>query len=201
LTNDEIIKEIAGADVTDGSCASVAMAYIGQKNGIDVHDFRGGKSAETFRDWNNLTAITKINGIKVYHAKGASSITVGSRLLQNVVEGKEYYFVAGGHAAIVRKNSDGILQYLELQAGDTMAKWNYFDGWQPFEGGVYGKDIKSTLYHRFGCRTESNSWHEKLDFIIDIDESNFNTDEIKSILGYINTDVDMQKKGSGGGIK
>jgi hypothetical protein len=191
MTDDEIIKALAGWDKTDGSCASVAFAYIGQKLGFDVRDFRGGKSMETFRDWNNLESFVKMEGMKVFRAKGACSLTVGNRLLKQVEEGKEYYLCVGKHASIVRKK-DGVLQYLELQA-DLESGWG---GWTNFDG-----NPRYTLNNRFGCTNTSNSWHEKLDFMIDLDDSEFNEDEIQSLLGFINTNKDDEKKGAGGNIR
>ena len=40
-----------------------------------------------------------------------------------------------------------------------------------------------------------------MEFMIEISESDFNTQEFKSILGYINTDVDKQVKGDKGYAK
>lgn len=195
LTQEEIIKELAGADKTSGSCASVAMTYIGQKLGLNVHDFRGGKSMESFRGWDNLESLVQMEGIKVLRAKGASSLTVGNRLLKKVEQGKEYYLCVGKHASIVRKTEEGVLQYLELQA-DYSESARYGAGWHDFTS-----NPKRILNWRFGCNGTSNPWHEKLDFMIDIDESELNTDEIKSILGYINTDVGKEVKGEGGMLK
>lgn len=195
LTQEEIIKELAGADKTTGSCASVAMTYIGQKLGLSVRDFRGGKSMESFRDWDNLESLVQMEGMKVFRAKGASSLTVGNRLLKKVEQGKEYYLCVGRHASIVRKTEEGVLQYLELQA-DYSETARYGAGWHDFTS-----NPKRILNWRFGCNSTSNPWHEKLDFMIDIDESELNTDEIKSILGYINTDVGKEVKGAGGMLK
>lgn len=191
MTNDDIIKALAGWDKTDGSCASVAFAYIGQKLGFDVRDFRGGASMETFRDWNNLKSFVKMDGLKVFRAKGACSLTVGNRLLKQVEEGKEYYLCVGRHASIVRKK-DNVLQYLELQADIESG----VGGWTNFDG-----NPRYTLNNRFGCTNTSNPWHEKLDFMIDLDDSEFNEDEIQSLLGFINTNKDDEKKGAGGNIR
>ena len=48
LTSDEIIERLAGGDMTQGSCSSLAFAYIGNKNGLDVLDFRDGGSRRVF---------------------------------------------------------------------------------------------------------------------------------------------------------
>ena len=44
LTDDEIISKVGGGDLTKGSCSSAAFAYIGNKCGYDVTDFRGDDS-------------------------------------------------------------------------------------------------------------------------------------------------------------
>lgn len=195
LSEENIIEVLAGADKTNGSCASVGMAYIGQKHGLDVRDFRGSKSMETFRSWEHLQELTQIKGMNVLKANGASSLTVGNRLLKQVEVGKEYYLVTGQHAAIVRKTSDGVLQYLELQANISQNA-TYSAGWKDFD-----RNTRYTLSWRFKCDNKSNSWHEKLDFMVDVSDSAFDTDEFKSILGYINTNVGEEMKGKGGGIK
>lgn len=150
---------------------------------------------ESFRGWDNLESLVQMEGIKVLRAKGASSLTVGNRLLKKVEQGKEYYLCVGKHASIVRKTEEGVLQYLELQA-DYSESARYGAGWHDFTS-----NPKRILNWRFGCNGTSNPWHEKLDFMIDIDESELNTDEIKSILGYINTDVGKEVKGEGGMLK
>ena len=48
LTPDEIIDRLAGGDKTRGSCSSLGFAYIGNKAGLDVLDFRGGNSQSFF---------------------------------------------------------------------------------------------------------------------------------------------------------
>ena len=42
-TTEQIIKELSGGDETKGSCASLSFAYVGNKGGYNVLDFRGGK--------------------------------------------------------------------------------------------------------------------------------------------------------------
>ena len=144
---------MAGGDNTDGSCASVALAYVGQKQGWNVLDFRDGKSREFFSSGSNLYELSQANGLKVLKATGGSSVTVGNRLLQQCEEGHEYYLCVGRHAAIVGlKEVDQIdkltgeilgtksaLQYLELQSPKK-------NGWKDF-----GKSARDTLTKRFGC--------------------------------------------------
>ena len=59
--------------------------------------------------------------------------------------------------------------------------------------------IEDTLNNRFGCTSISDQGTSaKYDFMIDIDESNFWTDDFKSLLGFINTSEDVQTKGKYG---
>lgn len=188
LTETEIIKAISGGDMTQGSCASVGLAYIGQKQGWDVLDFRDGDSRRFFSSSRNLLKLSQANGIVAIRSTGASSITVGNRLLKQCQNGKEYYLCVGRHAAIVRKTNQGVLQYLELQSSKA-------NGWTDFNG-----NPRYTLNRRFGCTTSSSS-SAYYDFMIDIEASDFSTDEFKSLLGYINTETKNQRKGASGTIK
>ena len=43
-TFDEIVARVGGGDRTDGSCASVGLAYAANRGGSDVLDFRDGDS-------------------------------------------------------------------------------------------------------------------------------------------------------------
>lgn len=192
-TESEIIKAIAGGDQTDGSCASLGIAYMGRTYGYDVLDFRDGNSRSVFSSTLQLDNFSRMQGITAIREKGACSLTVGNRLLKKVEEGKEYYLCVGRHASIVRKK-DGILQYLELQ--NELDASYHPAGWIDFN-----KDPKYTLSNRFGCTTTSKYYYSDMDFMIDISESDFNTQEFKSILGYINTDADKQVKGDKGYAK
>lgn len=185
----EIIKALAGGDRTKGSCASLGLAYIGQKQGWKVLDFRDGQSRGFFATIFNLHTLSMADGVKTLKAKGASAMTVGKRLLKQCEEGKEYYLCVGRHASIVRKKADGVLQYLELQSANR-------SGWTDFDG-----NVGYTLNTRFGCTNTSSSFAADYDFMIDLSESNFNTEEFKSLLGYINTAENEQRKGTNGTIK
>lgn len=188
LSESEIISALAGGDRTSGSCASVGLAYVGQKQGWNVLDFRDGESRRFFSNSFNLHTLSEADGLKVLRAEGASSITVGNRLLKMCESGKEYYLCVGRHAAIVRKMDDGILQYLELQSS-TRSGWTNFNG-----------NPRFTLKNRFGC-TQTSGPSAYYDFMIDLNDSNFDTDEFKSLLGYINTAENEQRKGLSGTIK
>ena len=186
LTQEEVINTISGGDMTGGSCASVGLAYIGQKQGWNVLDFRGGMSENIFSNSANLKKWSEMKVMKVLRADGASSMTVGKRLLKQVEVGKEYYLCVGRHASIVRKTDEGVLQYLELQSATQ-------SGWRDFHD--------KTLNWRFGCSTRSDN-SSYWDFMLDIDESDFTSnDDFRTLLGYINTDANAQRKGSNGTIK
>ena len=188
LSEDEIIKALSGGDRTRGSCASVGLAYVGQKQGWNVLDFRDGDSRQFFSNSMNLHTLSETKGLKVLRADGASSITVGNRLVKQCETGKEYYLCVGRHAAIVRKNEDGVLQYLELQSAMR-------SGWIDFNG-----NPRYTLKNRFGC-TQTSGASAYYDFMIDLNDSDFDTDEFKSLVGYINTAEDKQMKGVTGSVK
>lgn len=188
LTDNEIISALAGGDKTKGSCASVGLAYIGQRQGWNVLDFRDGTSRAIFANSSALKKLSTADGLKVHLADGASSLTVGNRLLKQCEVGKEYYLCVGRHAAIVRKTEAGKLQYLELQSS-RLAGWTDFDD-----------NPKYTLRHRFGC-TQSSSAAAEYDFMIDLDESNFATDDFKELFSYLNTAENEQRKGVSGTIK
>lgn len=185
-TGEQIIAALAGGDQTSGSCASLGLAYIGQKQGWNILDFRGGDSQKFFSNGFNLSVLSNAPGMSTLRAEGKTAITVGNRLLKKCEIGKEYYLVCGRHASIVRRNENGVLQYLELQSA-------FKSGWVDFNG-----NPRYTLSTRFGCSSSLQSWN---DFMIDIDASDFKTDDFKSLLGYINTAEDAQKKGRNGTIK
>lgn len=187
LTNNEIIEKISGGDETKGSCSSVALTYIGNKNGLDVLDFRGGESQNFFSTPQNVLEMCDDLKIK-YEMELNFNDTLGAmNLLNKVEEGKEYYLSTGAHAAIIRK-IEGKIQYLELQD-----KAN--NGFKPF--------TTQTLKKRFGCKQSHTIQGYKAkarSLLIDIDEFS-NKDEFKEILGYINTTSSKQMKGASGNAK
>lgn len=186
-SEEDIIGMIAGADKTTGSCASLGLAYIGQKNGLNILDFRGGESQSFFSMKTNLDSIMKfVPEENVKKSVARSYITSGNKLLQQVEIGKEYYFYCGRHAAIVRKTSEGQLQYLELQSARN-------NGWQNFNG-----NPRYTLSTRFGCTQSAG--RDVSGVMVDIEAFRGSVD-LKALLGYINTAEDKQKKGVGGYAK
>ena len=187
LSIDKIIERLAGGDMTSGSCASVGLAYVGNRNGLDVLDFRGGASQQFFSSRFNLDELTRIlPEDSVMTSVARSYITSGNRLLQQVEQGREYYFVCGRHASIVRRNEDNVLQYLELQSSTR-------SGWTDFNA-----NPRHTLSTRFGCRNTTG--RDVTGFMVDV-ESFQDNEEFREILGYINTNSSEQRRGASGYAK
>lgn len=188
LTSEQIIKKISGADKTKGSCASVGLAYVGNKAGFDVTDYRGGISQAVVSRNSTLQKIATIPGVDGIIVKGENDFNIAHELLSNVKEGKEYYFTAGKHAAIVRKVETGY-EYLEMQSGYRENTWYQLTDYE--------------LRKRFGCQRSHTAYGQKLsvsDSIFDIDKVKGNK-QFEEVLQFINTAVDKQMKGVGGGEK
>ena len=186
-TEQEIIEKLGGGDQTKGSCSSLAFAYMGQKAGYDVIDFRGGQSQEFFsRGW-NIRRVLKIDGIKSETAKSTNDFKAVHELLAKVVEGKEYYLATGKHAAIIKKVGEEF-QYLELQSS-----W----------GNGFSQLTDYVLRSRFGCKKSHSFYGNKVEYSNELIEA----DSVKGsidfyeMLGYINTDPSQQKKGKSGYAK
>lgn len=194
LTETEIIEKLAGGDKTEGSCSSLALAYIGNKNGLDVTDYRGGKSRFVFSQNDIITEIAKLEGVKSQIVMVEKPIKESAEVLKTLEDGKEYYFATGKHAAMVRKTENG-LEYLELQSA-------YKNGWMPFD------DVSDILKRRFGARKTPDKMKiagktylfKKRVVLIDADSLKGN-DEFAELLGYLNTATDKQKKGITGHVR
>lgn len=189
----DIITKICGGDETKGSCASVAFAYIGNKYGLDVLDFRGGNSLEFFASQTNLWRIRDLPGIKSIIARDKKETKAARAVLDKLELNKEYYFVTGKHAAIVRRTEDN-WEYLELQS-PTKSGWTSFS--------AYGSRLE-TLYKRFGCRKTVDRrfgkvWEQEA-FAMEVDSFKNNKD-FEYILGYLNTAKGNEQKGDDGYIK
>nr|DAS42720.1 MAG TPA: minor capsid protein [Caudoviricetes sp.] len=187
LTTEEIIKKLGGGDQTKGSCSSLAFAYIGNRNGYDVLDFRGGISTEIFATTRSIVEIANLDGIESKVIKKANDYKAVKELLTFVKEKKEYYLETGKHATIIRRGNRGF-EYLELQS-ETENGFKKLDS--------------SVLKTRFGCQTSysvSGTKFEKSNVLIDVDSCK-NSEEFKNLLGYINTAKDKQNKGEGGYAK
>ena len=181
-TEDEIISEISGADKTSGSCASVALAYAGNKAGYAVHDFRGGNSMDFFSRKANTKMLAELPDIGGKIITGKQEIKIANQLLATMEAGKEYWLGIGRHASIVRKTESGY-QYLELQSSRT-------NGWKPLN--------ETELKYRFGCVKRRS--FEMPARLMEGDKLT-NSNDFIDILQYINTKKDDQRKGEGGGIK
>ena len=188
LTQDEIIKYIAGADKTKGSCSSAASAYIANKAGFDVRDFRGGKSQILFSDRSRIKQFTRFNGVESYTVSHTNDFTAFNQLKAKMKSGKEYELVIGSHAAIVRKLNDGTVEYLELQS----AAENKFKSFQEY-----------TLRYRFGAKKSHSSYGRKYEiesYLFDI-ETLGKSREFYELMQYINTAENEQLIGAGGFAK
>ncbi len=179
LSEQDIIKRLCGIDKTNGACVSLALAYIGNKSGFDVLDFRGGESGFFFRE---PTTTKKIARMGAFSEVDTNGFKVAKRLLKRVEEGKEYLFSSGEHVAIVRKSGRNI-EFLELQCDE------------PQEIG-FQKLTKKKLEERFGTIKTIKALGKKLpqeEILIDVkkisEDPNF-----RDLLGYINTKSDEQRK-------
>lgn len=187
LSADDVIKRISGGDTTVGSCSSMAFTFAANMGGMDVLDYRGGKSCDFFSRASNICSIAeKVGGVV---NKNYNDFTNAKQLLATTSTNKYYYFTCGKHAAIVRKTEKGY-EYLELQ--NASAERN---GWHEL--------TTERLKNRFGAQkshTMFGSKYETKECIIDIDllikDAGF-----RKMMGYINTASGDQKKGSQGGEK
>lgn len=193
LSGKDIINRLAGGDMTSGSCSSLAFAYIGNRMGIDVLDFRGGKSQSFFANHFNITMMADLPNVKSQTIMVKKEAGDTAKLLNKLELDKEYYLAVGRHASIVKNTKDGVM-YLELQSGRQ-------NGWMPL--GRYGSE-ELTMQKRFGCRKTVDRalgkvW-EKPVFLLEVDSFKDNV-EFEKVLGYINTDPDKQRKGASGSVK
>ena len=182
-SDDTIIGYISGGDKTKGSCASVSFAYIANKAGYEVLDFRGGSSQDT--NSRECVDIAKKLGAQV--ERGTNDFKTANALLGKMEEGKEYWFVTGKHAAMVRKK-DGKPEYLELQS-ERGSGWYSLTDWG--------------LKERFACHKTHSSRGRRVETLSCMIESEklVKSPEFISYLGYINTAKGKEKKGLGGSVK
>jgi hypothetical protein len=181
LTEEEIIQAISGGDKTKGSCSSVAFAYIGNKAGYTVLDFRGGKSRVFFSRLDRINMIGSLPGVEMHVAKNINDFKATKELLEKAENGKEYYLATGRHAAIVRKN-DNLVEYLELQS-------KIVNGFKPFDDTVLKKRFKAKKSHTFRGRK-----YDVDSYLIDVNSLKDNP-EFHNILSFLNTAESKQMKG------
>lgn len=190
LTEEQIIDRLSGGDMTKGgSCASVAYAYVANKAGFDILDFRGGKSEEFFKEGQLVTEIMKLDGVVSYKEKHLDAIEATKKVLTNAQIGKEYLLAVGNHMAVVKKDKEG-LKYLELQDKTK-------------ENNGYHKLDKQILKKRFGAKKSWTVYGNKLEQtakLIDC-ESLGNNNVFQELVKYVNTKENKQLKGENGRIK
>lgn len=187
LTTDEIVQKISGGDMTKGSCSSLGFAYIANKNGLDVLDFRGGLSQDFFSTTSNIYKISQLPGVKSIVAENTNDIMATTSLLKTLEEGKEYYLATGNHAAIVRK-IENTYEFLELQS--------------PKENG-FKQLTTNILKNRFHCKQTHSIQGIKFktkNILMEVDSFKDNS-EFEEIMGYINTSENKQIKGVKGSEK
>jgi hypothetical protein len=181
LTEEQIINAVSGGDKTKGSCSSAAFAYIGNKGGYTVLDFRGGKSCDFFSRDSRIQMIGNLPGVKMNVVKNTNDFTAVRELLEKVEAGNEYYLATGRHAAVIRKN-EGRFEYLELQSRIS-------NGFKPLDNVV--------LKERFKCKKTHSTRHGKYEvdsYIIDSNSLKDNP-EFHNLLSFINTAGSKQMKG------
>ncbi len=184
-TTEQIIKRLGGGDLTLGSCSSLALAYAGNKAGLDVIDYRGGGSRFFFSRGSTVAKITKALGGTV--VEKYNDFSAVKEVMKKTIVGKEYYFSTGEHAAIIRKTENGV-EYLELQS-------EYENGFKPLNDRV--------LDRRFGAKKSRTAYGVKLPnttTIVEVDAFK-NVRGLKELFGYINTNENKQMKGKKGTIK
>lgn len=187
LTQKEIIERVGGGDQTTGSCSSLAFAYIGNRAGYDVLDYRGGSSLSVFSTLMYIKDIAKLKGVNSVVIKNYNGFKAVNEALKNVEKGKEYYLSASNHAAIIRKTGRGF-EYLELQTTDDNG---------------FKKLTNRNLGTRFGVTKSKTTMGMKVEHqVVLIEaESLYNNKEYIKLLGYINTPKNKQLKGAGGYAK
>ena len=188
-TTNEVVERLAGGDLTEGSCASVGLCYIGQKDGWDVLDFRDGKSREFFAGgWDNrefIRGVAQETGKPMLTESTSTGSGGAIRLAKQMVPDKEYYFVTARHAAVMRIH-DGYVEYMELQSS-----WR--NGWIPMAPVEDRAGLDRGFRSRFGASRNISGEAYMMD-INDMKDSKL----LHRAYGYMNTAEDKQRKGSGG---
>ena len=187
LSEADIIKKVAGGDMTSGSCVSAAYAYCGNRAGYDVQDFRGGNSLNLFSKNGTIKKIASFDGVKSFIYGSSNDFKATHEVLKNAEKGKQYLLSTGKHMAVVKYDGSNY-QYLELQKPDMdNNKWNTLND--------------ERLKNRFGCKRSHTTFGMKyeLDAILIDTDSLQNSPEFADVLKYINTKD--PKKGVKGSAK
>ena len=179
LSESAIIDRLSGGDMTEGSCSSLALAYAGNKAGFDVLDFRGGASADIFSTRETIHKLFEDPTVEAFSLRKRNEVDSAESLLEIVESGREYYLGAGRHAAIVRRQSNGALEYLEMQSRHpTLNGWTRLD--------------REALVDRFSC--EEDPEHACEAMLADV-ESLGQSKGFAEVLSYLNTQRSLQRKG------
>lgn len=172
LAHEEILDKLARLDPTAGSCSSVSMAYIANKAGYDVQDYRGGDSQDWFsrKGW-KVQALKEWFGVKGKYEVTREEIKTVQTWLTSLDPKKEYLIGAGAHTTIVcRDQNTPIVWYLELQRGRSAAGWKQL--------------TEKALIERFNCKKQRK--RPNVAYIIETDTL-AKADEFIRMLDYINT--------------
>lgn len=164
----EIINYVAQDDNTNGSCFSSAFAYIGNKAGYRVKDFKGGKSCDFFADFDNIRDLFSDGTVWYEAITSKNDVEAVSGLLSKMERGKEYCILTSGHTAIV-KNVGDQYKYLELQRKEYRGFHNL---------------TPQVLIDRFKCK--KNRSKPSGSVLIET-KTLYNNDKFISILSYINS--------------
>lgn len=172
------------------------MAYVGNKKGLDVTDFRGGKSRTAISYRSDRTKMYETSNAKITTHVIQREAKDTAKIISGIEQNKEFILSTGRHCSIIKRDEEG-LKYLELQS-----PYKEGNGWKSF--GADTKAVEQTLKDRFGCRTrQRTSYGMKLDSnmqLIEVDSVQ-PTKEFTDLLGYLNTATDAQKKGVFGSVK
>lgn len=180
LEEKQIIGRLSGGDLAGGSCSSIALAYAANTVGLNVKGFRGDRGEEFFGTMANIRKIVAASGGEI--VDDIDGYKSANTLLAKIAEGKQYYFITGAHAAIVRKRR-GRLEYLELQA-EKKKKNGFFP--------LTYKVLRGRFYVR-KHQMKRKKWLKQTSVMIDID--NLKGDGgFREMMGYINTPSSQQKK-------
>ncbi len=165
----DLAKKIGHKDTEDvGSCVSLSLAYMGNRLGYDVQDFRGGKSRDYLSSGFCELCISEGD---IFCE--ATLEETEQKAYESITEGEEVIFGTLSHATIVQKKN-GKMQYLELQGEDD---------------NKYKPLTTKKLLERFGYPSnidECTIMGRSL-YILRKNDIVKNLSSFKSLLEYINT--------------
>lgn len=179
---EQFVKDVAGGDMTKGSCASLSLCYAANVAGYDIKDFRGGDSQDWFATTSELNNIADFKGVKAWVVESPKPIKTTMKMLDDYVTSDKFMLYTGRHAAIVTKAADGTFRYLELQS-----RYESNNGWHTLDEWALANRFKATKTSKYGSTVG----------LIDINSLSQN-ENFPNMMQYINTETGKQKKGSSG---